>query len=70
MSDIDANMVRRLARVWHRFDPTGQDLEELAEMLKPMDDAGEALSANIEFDMEPAGYLAGLEAMADEEPRS
>lgn len=66
MSDIDAEFVKRLAKVWHRFEPAGQDLDQLAEMLRPMDDAGEALAPGVGFDMEPSEYLAGLEAMAKE----
>ena len=64
MSDIDADLVRALARVWHRFEPAGQDLEELANMLAPMDDAGEALAGKVGFDMEPADFLLGMTDMA------
>jgi len=41
MSRITADFVAALARVWHRFEPPGQDMETLADMLAPMDDAGE-----------------------------
>jgi hypothetical protein len=64
MSRITADFVATLARVWHRFEPAGQDMETLAEMLAPMDDAGEALSGNVDFDQEPADYDTALRAMA------
>lgn len=64
MSEIDADFVAAIARIWHRFEPADQDLTALAEMLAPMDDAGESLSTKVGFDMEPADYLTGLEAMA------
>ena len=64
MSDITGDFVAALARVWHRFEPHGQDVDTLAAMLAPMDDAGEALAGDVEFDMEPSDYLLGLEAMA------
>ena len=68
MSHITAEFVAALARVWHRSDPEQQkvDSETLAQMLAPMDDAGEALSGNVAFDMEPSDYLTGLAAMADD----
>lgn len=65
MSRITADVVTSLAYVWHRFEPVGQDMNALAQMLAPMDDAGEALSENVAFDMEPADYLSGLQAMAN-----
>lgn len=64
MSHLSGKFVAALARTWHRFEPPEQDLEILAGMLRPMDEAGEALSAHVEFDMEPSDYLVGLEAMA------
>ena len=54
MSHITTDFVAALARVWHRFDPPGQDMETLAEMLAPMDDAGEDMSHAMDFDMEPS----------------
>ena len=35
MSRITADFVAALARVWHRFEPPGQDMETLADMLAP-----------------------------------
>ena len=64
MSRITASFVAAIAKVWHRFEPQGQDLDTLAEMLAPMDEAGETLSATIEFDMQPSDYQLGLEAMS------
>lgn len=64
MSKISADFALTLARVWHRFEPAGQDMQGLATMLAPMDDAGERLSADVEFDMEPADFTASLAAMA------
>ena len=65
MSRITTDFVAALARVWHRFDPPGQDMETLAQMLAPMDDAGEDMSHAVDFDMEPSDYLVGLEALAE-----
>ena len=64
MSRISGDFVTALARIWHRFEPQGQDVEALAEMLAPMDDAGEVLSARVEFDMEPSDYQLALDAMS------
>lgn len=66
MEKISGSLVATLARVWHRFDPRGQDLEGLAGMLAPMDEAGERLSERIGFDMEPADYLIGLDDVSGE----
>ncbi|MBT6273629.1 MAG: hypothetical protein HOI95_05790 [Chromatiales bacterium] len=65
MSQLSGEFVAALARTWHRFEPPEQDLESLAAMLRPMDEAGEELSSHVEFDMEPSDYLVGLDAMAD-----
>jgi hypothetical protein len=65
MNHLSGEFVAALARTWHRFELPEQDLETLAAMLRPMDEAGEELSANVAFDMEPSDYLLGLEAMAD-----
>ena len=66
MSQISAMFVAALAHTWHRFEPPEQDLETLAAMLRPMDDAGEELSVQVAFDMEPSDYLLGMDAMADD----
>ena len=70
MSRITGEFVAAVARVWHRFEPAGQDMDALAEMLAPMDDAGEALAEEVEFDMEPADYLLALQKLADTKERS
>ena len=70
MSRISAEFVATLARVWHRFDPPGQDMEALSEMLAPMDDAGEEMSHAVDFDMEPSDYQVGLAAVAEDEERT
>ena len=70
MSRISAEFVATLARVWHRFDPPGQDMQALSEMLAPMDDAGEDMSHAVDFDMEPSDYLAGLQALAEDGERT
>jgi hypothetical protein len=68
MDPISGDFVAALARTWHRFELPEQDREILAAMLRPMDEAGEELSAHVEFDMEPSDYLLGLDAMADDMP--
>jgi len=70
MSRITADFFAALARVWHRFEPPGQDMETLADMLAPMDDAGEDMSHAVDFDMEPSDYVAGLEALAEDGERT
>ena len=52
MSGITSEVVALIAKVWHRFEPSREDADTLAGMLAPMDDAGEELSARIEFDGE------------------
>ncbi len=54
--------VAALADRVHRFVPG--DVDALAQMLAPMDEAGEVMAESVEFNMEPSDYLAGLEAMA------
>ena len=61
MSRIKGEFVADIARVWHRFEPKGQDMDALAEMLAPMDDAGEVVAEDVAFDMEPADFFNGLE---------
>jgi len=65
MSKITGTFVLSLAKVWHRFEPADQDMEALAEMLAPMDDAGETFSRDIGFDMEPSDYELALDRQAD-----
>ena len=67
MSEISADFLRLVAKVWHRFEPREQSMEELAAMLAPMDDAGETCSRNVEFDMEPADFLLAQDALAEPE---
>jgi hypothetical protein len=69
MSEIDGKFVRSVAQLWHRFDPQGQDMELLAEMLRPMDDAGEAVAERLTFDMEPADFLTALDAQSAKESK-
>ena len=64
MPDLDHEFVARLARTWHRFEPQGQDLDKLADMLRPMDEAGERLSARVDFDDEPSDYHLGMAQMS------
>ena len=70
MSEISAEFVRLVATVWHRFEPREQSMEELAAMLAPMDDAGEACSRHLTFDMEPADFLLAQDALADPEDQT
>lgn len=64
MSPITAKLLETMARTWHRFEPNGQDMNALAAMLIPMDEAGEALAERVRFDLEPSAFLLGLEAMS------
>ncbi len=64
MSAINGKFVAMLARVWHRFTLPTDDTDTLANMLAPMDDAGEAVADDIQFDMEPSDFDAALEELA------
>ena len=70
MSGITDEFVAMLARVWHRFTPQTDDAETLANMLTPMDDAGEAVADDIQFDMEPSDFVAALEELATPQDKS
>jgi hypothetical protein len=65
MRRLTGPFVAALARVWHRFDAPEQDVEMLAQMLAPMDEAGERLAQRMRFDMEPADFLHGLDAESE-----
>ena len=70
MSDITGDFVARLAKIWHRFTlPAGEE-QTLADMLQPMDDAGETVARRLAFDMEPADFETALENCAHEERKS
>ena len=64
MSKIDAEFVRELARRWHRVELDDGASAVLAEMLAPMDDAGERQAERVGFDMEPASFGAALDELA------
>ena len=66
MSSITGGFVAKLAEVWHRLTLPEADRQTLADMLSPMDDAGEAVARHLEFDMEPADYDDALEDLAPE----
>ena len=70
MSAIKGDFVKLIASVWHRFLPEQQEAEILANMLAPMDDAGEEVSENIEFDYEPSDFYLALEELANTKERS
>ena len=67
MSEITSELVSAIARVWHRFRLSEPESRSLAEMLRPMDDAGEAASESLAFDAVPADYELALEALAEPE---
>ena len=66
MSSITGDFVAKLAEVWHRFSLPEADRQTLADMLSPMDDAGEVVAKHLEFDMEPTDYDDALEDLAPE----
>ena len=65
MSEINDSFVKLISRVWHRFTPSNNDALTLADMLKPMDIAGEEIAENIEFDDEPSDFNTALEELAE-----
>jgi hypothetical protein len=64
MNDITGGFVAMMARVWHRFALPESEAEPLAGMLAPMDDAGETVAKELQFDMEPSGFDRALEELA------
>ena len=61
MRSITGEFVAKLATIWHRFTLPEEDRETLADMLVPMDEAGERVAKHLEFDMEPADFDAAME---------
>ena len=66
MSGITGEFVSLIATIWHRFSLSKAESELLADMLAPMDEAGEDLSGQLEFDMEPSDFMFTLEQLAPE----
>jgi len=64
MSEITGDFVAMLARVWHSFTVPAEDAGTLANMLAPMDDAGEFVAQDLQFDMEPSDFDTALEELA------
>ncbi len=64
MSEITAELVAMLARVWHRTEVDRRRAEGIAAMLRPMDDAAEAASGMLEFEDEPSAFETVLDEMA------
>ena len=65
MGEINTAFVKLIATVWHRFTPSNEEASTLADMLIPMDLAGEEVSENFEFDDEPSNFNSALEELAD-----
>lgn len=65
MGEINTAFVKLIATVWHRFTPPNEEASTLADMLIPMDLAGEEVSENFEFDDEPSNFNLALEELAD-----
>ncbi|MBI08586.1 MAG: hypothetical protein CMM55_03600 [Rhodospirillaceae bacterium] len=64
MSNISGEFVTMMARIWHRFSLPQGDAALLAEMLAPMETAGEEVAENLQFDMEPSDFDRALEELA------
>ena len=64
MSNISSEFVTMMARIWHRFSLPQNDAGLLAEMLAPMETAGEEAAVNLQFDMEPSDFDRALEELA------
>ena len=65
MGEINTAFVTLIATVWHRFTPSNEEASTLADMLIPMDLAGEEVSESFEFDDEPSDFNLALEELAD-----
>ena len=70
MSRITGDFAAMLARVWHRMTLQPDDADTLAKMLAPMDEAGEAVATEVQFDMEPSDFDAAVDELAPSEDRS
>ncbi len=70
MNGLSGEFVARLAAVWHRFTVPEADRATLAEMLAPMDAAGESVAAHLAFDMEPSDFETALADLAPQRPRT
>ena len=64
MGGITGDFVGRLAAVWHRFTLPKSDGESLAEMLAPMDAAGERVASQVDFEREPSDFEGSLSLLA------
>ncbi len=64
MSNISSEFVTMMARIWHRFSVQQGDAALLADMLAPMETAGEKVAEDLQFDMEPSGFDRALEELA------
>ncbi len=64
MSEITADLVAMLARVWYRTEIDRRRAEGIAEMLRPMDDAAEQASGMLDFEDEPSAFASVLDDMA------
>ena len=64
MRSITGDFVAKLATICHRLTLPEEDCEMLADMLLPMDEAGERVAKHLEFDMEPADFDAAMEDLA------
>lgn len=69
MSAINGGFVAKLAEIWHRFTLPEAERQTLADMLAPMDDAGESVARHLEFDMEPSEFNRVLQDLAPERQR-
>ena len=65
MGEINTAFVKLIATVCHRFTPSNEEASTLADMLIPMDLAGEEVSENFDFDDEPSNFNSALEELAD-----
>ena len=63
MRSITGDFVAKLATICRLTLPE-EDRETLADMLVPMDEAGERVAKHLEFDMEPADFDAAMEDLA------
>ncbi len=63
MSAITAELVAKLARVWHRAEVSDKEAEAIARVLGPMDDAAESAAEALDLEAEPSDFEIALDEL-------
>jgi hypothetical protein len=66
MSQITAEVVALLARVWHGIDLEDDEAAGIANFLAPIDAVAERAAERLAFEAEPADFQRLIEKLAEE----